>query len=427
MLLSLISPDNNNNNITTNINNKKLVDNYDIQQMDIVDDYSIPPPLPPPPPPLPPNHLPFFDPLPPLPPPPPPLFDIFTVNQPFSSTHWPRPNFVQQASIPPLQTDVWQPSFNHPTDVDLRLQTVNNHHHHSIPQINEQISHKKSQQQKRKRSKKFPKKHHRERESAPSTVTTNHHVEKSPLSINNNNNNVDDDDDEEERLLREELLRTMSNKRKVKTNPEPERIVTIISSPSPPPVIQTNINPTPVVVNKPVEASNKSQYSINHRYKRVKANVSLTNVTNKTETTTVVRTTQPIIQTRNKIVRVVSIFLYFNHLYSFFSKPETDIDIPQSNPIIITLDDQTTDDDEQQHQQTTKKTNESTPLITDEERQAIKRLQQLQEEVIRRTNAIELTTKTVAPKVQTPPPPQTEIIQEAIPSTDELSALFEKR
>jgi hypothetical protein len=95
--------------------------------------------------------------------------------------------------------------------------------------------------------------------------------------------------------------------------------------------------------------------------------------------------------------------------------------MPQSNPIIITFDDPTTDEDE--HQQTTKQSNQSTYLIADEERQAIKRLQQLQEEVIRRTNAIELTTKTVTPKA----PTSIDIIQEAIPSTNELSALLEKR
>ncbi len=95
--------------------------------------------------------------------------------------------------------------------------------------------------------------------------------------------------------------------------------------------------------------------------------------------------------------------------------------MPQSNPIIITFDDATTDEDEQQ--QPVKQSNESTSLIADEERQAIKRLQQLQEEVIRRANAIELTTKPVTPKIPTP----VESIQEAIPSTDELSALFEKR
>jgi hypothetical protein len=94
--------------------------------------------------------------------------------------------------------------------------------------------------------------------------------------------------------------------------------------------------------------------------------------------------------------------------------------MPQSNPIIITFDDATTDEDEQQP---VKQSNEPTSLIADEERQAIKRLQQLQEEVIRRANAIELTTKTVTPKIPTP----VESIQEAIPSTDELSALFEKR
>ncbi|CAF1143273.1 unnamed protein product [Rotaria sordida] len=427
MLLSLISPDNNNNNSTaTNITNKKLLDNYDIQQMDIVDDHPITvvpppplPPIPPPPPPLPPNHLPFFDPLPPLPPPPPSLFDIFTANQTFSSTNWPRPNFVQQNSIPTIQNDLWQTSFNHTTDIDLRVQPINhnhnhNHHHHSINQINEQLLHKKSQQ-KRKRTKKTSKKHHHERES-PSPIiiinTTNQYEkiqEKLPILIENNNKN-NDDDDEEERLLREELLRKLSNKRQVKiiekTNLEPERIVTIVPST----IIQTNTNPTiPIVVNKPIE---KTQYSINQRYKRVKANVSSTNLTNKIETTTTtaVRTTQPIIQTRNKIVRV----------------PETDIEIPQSNPIIITFDDQTTDDDEQQQQQqTVKKSNESTYVIADEERQAIKRLQQLQEDVIRRTNTIESTTKTIVQKNQTSPP--NDIIQEAIPSTDELSALLDKR
>jgi hypothetical protein len=97
--------------------------------------------------------------------------------------------------------------------------------------------------------------------------------------------------------------------------------------------------------------------------------------------------------------------------------------MPQSNPIIITFDDQTTTDDDEQ--QIVKTSNESTYVIADDERLAIKRLQQLQEEVIRRSNAIELTTKTVTQKVQAPVP--IEIIQEALPSTDELSALLQKR
>jgi hypothetical protein len=96
------------------------------------------------------------------------------------------------------------------------------------------------------------------------------------------------------------------------------------------------------------------------------------------------------------------------------------MDMPQSNPLIITFDDPTTDEDEQQ---TSKQNNEPTYHVADEERQAIKRLQQLQEEVIRRANVIESTTKTVTPKAPTP----MEVIQEAIPSTDELTALFEKR
>jgi hypothetical protein len=298
MLLSLISPDNNN---STN-NNRKLLDNYDIQHMDIVDDHlsSMPlapplPPFPPPPPPLPPNHLPFFDPLPPLPPPPPSLFNIFPTNQSFPTTNWPRPNFVQQTlQPPPVQTDLWQSSFNNTTDVDLRVQS-----HHSIPINNDQLAHKKTQQQRRKRSKKFTKKHHHEKES-----NTINHIEKPQEQSNKKT----DDDEEEERLLREELLRTMSNKRKVKpieqTKPEPTRIVTIVSStspPPPPPVVQTSRNPTPVL--------NKSQYSVNQRYKRVKASVSSTNVNNKSETTaTNVRTTQTLIQTRNKIVRAVNIY-----------------------------------------------------------------------------------------------------------------------
>jgi hypothetical protein len=209
---------------------------------------------------------------------------MFTVNQSYSATNWPRPNFVQQTTIPSMQNDLWQTSFNNPTDIDLRLQPI-----HSIPQINEHISPKKTQQQqqRRKRSKKFSKKHHHERET-PSSIP----IEKSPVLIPNN----DEEDDEEERLLREELLRTLSNKRKVKTNSKPERIVTIIPTPS-------------VVINKPVEVSTKSQYSINQRYKRVKANVSLTNVTNKNETTVRTTTTQPIIQTRNKIVRAVNSFI----------------------------------------------------------------------------------------------------------------------
>jgi hypothetical protein len=283
MLLSIISPDN---------NNKKLKDNYDIQQMDIVDDYPLIPPLPPhppPQPPLPPNHLPFFDPLPPLPPPPPSLFNIFPVNQSFQTTNWPRPNFVQ--------TDLW-----HPTDVDLRHQPITNHHH----TITEQLSHKKPRQQRRKRSKKP---HHHERESESLTAVTNH-IE----TLQEQSNNIKEDDDEEERLLREELLRTLTNKRKVKII-EPERIVTIIPSNSPPPtttIVQTNVNPTPIVVDKP-------QYSINQRYKRVKANVSLTNVTNKTETTTgVLRTTQPVFQTRNKIVRAVKDFHSIIFTFFFF-------------------------------------------------------------------------------------------------------------
>lgn len=62
--------------------------------------------------------------------------------------------------------------------------------------------------------------------------------------------------------------------------------------------------------------------------------------------------------------------------------------------------------------------------MADEERQAIKRLQQEQEEVLRRPNNSDLSTKSAQPKVQTP---RAEIAQEAIPSTDELSALLEKR
>ncbi|UJR09779.1 hypothetical protein I4U23_014006 [Adineta vaga] len=419
MLLSLISPDNNNNNSTSN-NNKKFHDNYDILQMDI-DDQPIPPPLPPPLPlpPLPPNHLSFYDPLPPLPPPPPSLFNMFPTNQTFPSTNWPRPNFVQQSTIPPpLPTDLWAQSFHNSTDIDLRVPPVNNQHL-PLPQINEHAPHRKvSAQQRRHRPKKLSKKHHRRHESKRQSpvaipITTNHKEkerESSPSIINHDDN----DDNEEERLLREELLRTISSKRKVKIiqlpDPEPERIVTIepVTSPSPPPPPPTVIQPISIVVKKTVQTKPISQYTINQRYKRVKANVSSTNVTNKTETAMVVRAnTQPVFQTRNKIVRA----------------PESDLtDLPQSNPIIITFDDQTTDDEEQQS--TVKSTSESTYIISDEERQAIKRLQQLQEEVIRRSNTIESSSKPVVPKVQTP---SIEPIQEAIPSTDELSALFEKR
>ena len=360
MLFSLISPDNNNNNndnrnsdINNNItpiNNSRLVDNYDIQQMDIVDDHPILPPLPlvpPPPPPLPPNHLSFFDPLPPLPPAPPSLFDIFAANQAFPPTNWPRPNFVQQPPLPSSQTDLWQPTFNNTTDVDLRLQPANNindkanqhhlhphhhhHHHHQRQQqhrrhhsLSQQSSNKNLQREKRKHSKISSKKQYYREQEFPSIIiskTVTNHIENSqeqsppltsttPTTTTNttdNNNNNNNDDDEEERLLREELLRTLSKKRKVKpveqANTEPKRIVTIVPSNS----STEEINSAPVKVNKPAEKSQKSQYTINQRYKRVKANSSSKTSANQTETitTNVVRMAQPIIQTRNKIVRVV--------------------------------------------------------------------------------------------------------------------------
>ena len=300
-LLSLISPN----------HNKKLVDNYDIQQMDIVDDYPLVPPLPPlppPPPPLPPSHLPFFDPLPPLPPPPPSIFNMFPVHQSFPSVDWPRPNFVPQ-----VQTDLWQTTFNNSTDVDLRLQPIPNHHHSTIsPRIKEPLLYKKPPKQRRKRSKR----RRNEREIDVSLLITNQ-IE----TLQEQSNNNIDEDDQEERLLREQLLRTLSNKRKVKiiepSNPEPDRIVTIVSSNSPPPIVLTT--PTPTVITKSAEIVNQSQYSINQRYKRVKATVSSTSITSKTETTTVVRTTQPIFQTRNKIVRAVNDFLSLSLSHSFIS------------------------------------------------------------------------------------------------------------
>ena len=98
--------------------------------------------------------------------------------------------------------------------------------------------------------------------------------------------------------------------------------------------------------------------------------------------------------------------------------------MPQSNPIIVTFDDPATDDDEDQ--QISKNTNDSTDLITDEEHRAIKRLQQPQEGVVKTGNTNELTAKTPGQKVQ-PSPSSTSTFPEAIPSTDELSALLEKR
>ena len=261
MLVSLITPDPN-----SSTNNRKLHDNYDIQHMDIVDDH------PPPPPPL--NHLPFFDPLPPLPPPPPSLFNMFPVNPNFPAPHWPRPNFVPQTHMPMAHVDHWQPN----TDVDLRLPSFNNNHQpYPVPIITEPVAHRKSHQR-RKRSKKLAKKHHQEREHP---LPSNDVVEKiqeppAPIEIS---------DDEEESRLRDELLRTMSSKRKEKPV-EPARTVTIVPSP-----------PAPTIT--------KSQYSVNQRYKRVKANVPPA----KPEPP-VVRpaATQPLIQTRNKIVRMVSVF-----------------------------------------------------------------------------------------------------------------------
>lgn len=328
-LLSLMSPN----------HNKKLVDNYDIQQMDIVDDYPIPPPLPPLPPlppPLPPSHLPFFDPLPPLPPPPPMIFNMFPVNQSVPMVDWPRPNFVPQ-----VQADVWQPTFNNSTDVDLRLQPMSVHHHSMIsPRMNEPLFQKKPSQTRRKRSKK----RHDKRKIDSSLPSIPIPIERPSSPPPPPPPEIVDEDDEEEHLLREQLLRTLSTKRKVKIieppTPEPDRIVTIVppnSPPLPPPPLTVSIVQTPPVVNKSVDVPSKSQYSINQRYKRVKASVSATNLASKTETvtttttTTVVRTTQPIIQTRNKIVRVVKIFRSFFSSFHFstFSRKQISICLNQ--------------------------------------------------------------------------------------------------
>ena len=395
MLLSIISPNNNNNNNTTNTR-RNLVDNYDVQQMDIVDDYPIPPPLPPP---LPSNQLRLFDSLPPLPPlpPPPPIFNLLPMNTTYEQTEWPRPNFLPQNPL-----DFWSQC---PTDVDLRVQVP------PMPsnQINEHISPRNilpPQKPRRKRSRKS-RKNRREEDIEPPIILLDQNEEQPQ------ENQDKEEDEEEERLLREQLLRTMSNKRKIKVL-EPERIVTIVPTISPP-ITQTQAAQLPtqplqtaeiLVINPPPPVVvNKSQYAINQRYKRVKANVPTPTAANKIETTTpVVRTTtQAIIQTRNKIVRA-----------SHVQEPE--LDMPQSNPIIITFDDPTTDEDEHQPQL---QVNESSQHpFPDEERQAIKRLQQIQEEVLRRTNSTD-------PKPQPPPTPPSS--SEPIPSTDELAALFEKR
>ena len=99
---------------------------------------------------------------------------------------------------------------------------------------------------------------------------------------------------------------------------------------------------------------------------------------------------------------------------------ENESDMPQSNPIIITFDDQTSDDDEQPPPLAPT----STYTVADDEWQAIKRLQHVQEDVIRRTNSVEATAKATVPKNPTPP---VVVTQDALLSTDELSALLEKR
>ena len=96
--------------------------------------------------------------------------------------------------------------------------------------------------------------------------------------------------------------------------------------------------------------------------------------------------------------------------------------MPQSNPIIITFDDQTTDDDEQPPTPVVAPT--STYAIADDEWQAIKGLQHAQDDAIRRTNSVESTVKATVPKNPTPPVKTT---QDPLLSTDELSALLEKR
>ena len=215
MLFSLITPES-----RASYPSRQLNDNYDVQQMDIVDDQPTVTVIPPPPPP----------PLPP-PPPPPPLF------------YWPRPTFLP---------DPWLNSLTSHTDVDLR-QLPPAPAAAQLPSLPPVVV-------KRKRTRK----HRREKKKD------------------------DDDEDEEERRLREELLKTISIKRQPKPT-ESERIVTIVSTPTLP-IVQ------PV---KPIE----NQYSVNNRYKRVKANASSTNLASKVDVRPVAA--PPIIQTRNKIVRMV--------------------------------------------------------------------------------------------------------------------------
>ena len=279
-LLSLISPS---RRATQNsmITNGALFDNYDVQQMDIVDDGLSTSGIPPAPIQIPANHLPFFDSLPPLPPPPPSLFDVIPGQTSFHAVHWPRPNFVPVTNVPSMPVDPWLNPFPATTDVDLR---------HSTTTLNQSES---IVPKKRKRLKKVSKKH-RQPLQKPAAIVQKSNEQKDREEI----------EDESERFMREELLRTLSNKRQMKsveTKPtEPERIVTIV----------------PVIAPEP--SANEIQYAVNHRYKRVKANISSSNLANqKIETSTVrVTQTQPIIQTRNKIVRMVRRFDFEFHFSS---------------------------------------------------------------------------------------------------------------
>ena len=98
-----------------------------------------------------------------------------------------------------------------------------------------------------------------------------------------------------------------------------------------------------------------------------------------------------------------------------FFQPESDLEIPQSSQIIITFDETNSEDEDVETRQTQNSPAAVSTKPTDphaqEEFQAIKRLQTLQEAALRRP------TINVEPKKSEVP----------LPSTDELSAVFEKR
>ncbi|CAF0940400.1 unnamed protein product, partial [Didymodactylos carnosus] len=455
------------NNINNLQQQSTLTDCYDVLQMDIEDQTQSPSNIISPP-------LTCYDQLPPLPPLPSSIQNSYNYFNQFIPLHptflrppqqsWPLPNFITQNANPFPTAPFWRttppPEIPVPTatDIDLRQQPSSllttvlqppppppQAEQQSVTSSNKRIilmnSDNVLKKVRRKRLRKISKKRRLEMKQQQQTqvpimvqdqsedlqpdstttvltsTTDGAQSTKIPLSTENN------DEDLEELSLRRQLLENLSSKRRKKLEVVP-RSATAVSAPISPPVLQTQQAKVAPLV-KPLDSPTK--YSVNQRYKRVKATVPMTNGSHvalsttssfnntlTTNTTTriipqtnvtpaqIAVTTQTLYQSRSKIIR----------------KAETEADLPQSRPVIVTFD-QSSDDDEQ----TTKAISLRTDTLTvpnsvqHDEVESIQRLHQLHEEVTRRSN--------VAVHLAQPTPSINK--ESSLFSTYEIADLLEKR